>query len=395
MKTETLAAVVLVLAFVAHAPAQTPALRAAPTAPAAALSLPADDTARILAGLPPAPGSPLAAIATDRAWVQHSNFFDAAWTELDKHHLSKIRAWNAAFNPDASASRDTLFYMFSGPDYLYADAFFPNASTYVLCGIEPVGSLPDITRIRPGALPGVLEDLHKSLNSVMSFSFFITKDMKTDLEKDELSGTLPILYIFLARSGKTLREVTFVGIDPDGVLQAADRSSENRKTLTPGVKITFTATNATEPQTLYYFSSDLSDDGIRHSGGFLRFCQSLGTGNSFVKSASYLMHEGFFSTIRTFLLEHTATLVQDDSGIPAKYFTPGQWNVRLFGSYPGPIEIFKKYAQPDLALLYHDSHPVPLDFGIGYRHYARESNLLVATHKPQFAAPANPAAAPQ
>ena len=32
-----------------------------------------------------------------------------------------------------------MFYMFSGPDFLYADAFYSKASTYVLGALEPVG----------------------------------------------------------------------------------------------------------------------------------------------------------------------------------------------------------------------------------------------------------------
>jgi hypothetical protein len=35
-----------------------------------------------------------------------------------------------------------MFYMFSGPDFLYAQTFFPNADTYILCGIEPIGAIP-------------------------------------------------------------------------------------------------------------------------------------------------------------------------------------------------------------------------------------------------------------
>jgi hypothetical protein len=46
--------------------------------------------------------------------------------------------------------------------------------------------------------------------------------------------------------------------------------------------------------------------------------------------------------IRTFLLENTDTLVQDDSGIPVSFFTPEGWELRLFGSYPGPISLFKE-----------------------------------------------------
>ena len=39
-----------------------------------------DDTARFLAGLPPASGSPLAALAKDPGWAQHAHFFDAIFS---------------------------------------------------------------------------------------------------------------------------------------------------------------------------------------------------------------------------------------------------------------------------------------------------------------------------
>ena len=42
-----------------------------------------------------------------------------------------------------------MLYMFSGPDFLYATSFFPNASTYVLAGLEPVGAVPELTSLSP------------------------------------------------------------------------------------------------------------------------------------------------------------------------------------------------------------------------------------------------------
>jgi len=387
MKTKAFALTLLALATVTRAFSQT----------AAPVDLQANDTARFLAGLPPSPGSPLAETAKEASWQEHSKFFDTAWASLEKNQLAKIRAWDATYIPDASASKSPVFYMFSGPDYLYVDTFYPNGSTYVLCGIEPTGKFPDVAKIRPGSLPQELHNLQVSLNSVLSFSFFITKDMKNDLQNHELGGTLPLIYIFLARSNKTINETGYVGIDADGKLQPWDTAATEHKGLTPGVKITFSQQNATEPQTLYYFSTDISDDGIKKSG-FLKFCKSLAPGNSFVKSASYLMHESYFSTIRSFLLDNSNTLVEDDSGIPVSYFTPDKWQVRYFGSYPGPIPIFKKYLQPLLFATYQNIHPVPLDFGIGYRHYAKQSTLILSTRKPEpgatpSTAPANPPAA--
>jgi hypothetical protein len=368
-----LAATGVACLLVARLPAQEPA--SMPVANAA------NDTARLLAGMAPSADPAMVELTRESSWQQHAKFFDTAWTGLEKNQLSKVRTWAKTQVPDAFAAKGTVFYMFSGPDFLYADTFFPQATTYVLCGIEPIGPLPDVTKLAPGELGGELRSLRESINSVLSFSFFITKEMKDDLQHHRLSGTLPILYIFLARSGMTLCDVSYVSLDEDGALAPQQDGTRSAKSPAPGVRIRFLAEGSSTPRTLYYFSTDISDDGLKHSG-FLKFCQTLGPGNSCVKSASYLMHESYFSAIRGFLLENTGTLVQDDSGIPCSYFTPEAWQMRFFGRYPGPIPLFKNYTQQKLAEYYRTTNPEPLDFGIGYRHRTGESTLMVATRRP-------------
>ena len=68
---------------------------------------------------------------------------------LSSASLSKIRTWADA---NLAAPRPTMFYMFSGPDFLYADAFYSKATTYVLSALEPVGSVPDLTRLPRGGI---------------------------------------------------------------------------------------------------------------------------------------------------------------------------------------------------------------------------------------------------
>ena len=114
-----------------------------------------------------------------------------------------------------------MFYMFSGPDFLYADAFYSKATTYVLSALEPPGSVPDLSKLPRGAVAAALYDVEHSLGSILSFSFFITKQMKVDLREGQLSGTLPILYVFLARSGKTIRDVSPVALDDKGAAYVA------------------------------------------------------------------------------------------------------------------------------------------------------------------------------
>ena len=146
---------------------------------------------------------------------------------------------------------------------------------------------------------------------MLSFSFFITKKMKTELSDGRLTGTLPILYTFLARSGKAIRETTLVSLNADGTVTPLEGALA--KGASPGAKIEFTAADGGLVQTLYYFNTDLSNGGIKHSG-FLAFCKGLGQADSFVKSASYLMHSDNFSAVRDFIVQNTATLVQDDFG---------------------------------------------------------------------------------
>jgi hypothetical protein len=366
----------------------TPPLRAQEQ-PAAPDSPPtADDTARLLAGMPPA-GDMVAAPTRDDRWQRHAQVLDAAWTELEERQLSKVRRWAKDHIPADGGPKGTVFYMFSGPDFLYADAFFPDATTYILCGMEPPGPLPDLGQLNPKALGGELRALRESLDTVLSFSFFRTKDMK-ELRDRALGGTLPIIYLFLARTGKTLTGVSQVWIDTDGTPQPRADGERLPSNAVPGARIDFLASGSPKPRTLYYFSTDISDSGLKHTG-FLKFCQGLAPGASCVKSASYLMHKSYFSGIRAFLLEHSSVLVQDDSGIPCAFFTPESWQVRFFGSYPGPIPLFKEYRQHQLTEYYRTTDPVPLDFGIGYRHRVGESMLMVARRQPD--PPPQPAAA--
>src|SRR5690242_3883466 len=172
----------------------------------------ANDTARFLAGMMPSADSPLMALTKDPAWQRHARFFDSAFAQLDQRQISRVRAWADA---NLAAPKPTMFYMFSGPDFIYADAFYAKATTYVLGALEPTGPVPDVTRLPAGDIGPALSYVEQSLSSILSFSFFITKKMKVELQGD-ISGTLPILYVFLARTGKTIRDVQLISLDANG-----------------------------------------------------------------------------------------------------------------------------------------------------------------------------------
>jgi hypothetical protein len=321
----------------------------------------ANDEARFIAGLPLPKDSPLTPYTRDAEWKAHAAEVDAAWAKCEARSLSRTRLWAEQF---VHADGMPCYYMFSGPDILYAHTIFPNAPVYVLCGTEPVGNVPDITSLPAGSTGPTLGAMRRSLSNVLRFSYFITKDMRVDLGSGQFGGVLPIFYFFLARTGCDITSV-----EPMSLRGA------------PGVRIVFRS--GLGAHTLYYFNADLSNGGS--GGAVMSFCRQQGTGAALLKAASYLLHEEGFSQCRNFLLAQRV-IVQDDSGIPYRYLAESGAGLRFFGHYNGTTGgAFAKYEQPDLAAAYAHTTTADLDFSLSYQWNPKTANILIAA----------PAAAPK
>jgi hypothetical protein len=104
------------------------------------------------------------------------------------------------------------------------------------------------------------------------------------------------------------------------------------------------------------------------------------------------MYRDHFSDVRNFLLERNRLLLQDDSGIPVTRFVQANWQLRPFGHYSGPIDLFANRYQSKLAQLFNQGHVESIDFGVGYRWRPQSSNLMEAA-KMDVAMPASVAGA--
>ena len=251
---------------------------------------------------------------------------------------------------------ETVFYPFSGPDFVYAEALFPGADRFILCGLEPVGEPPKMDNTE--TLPQTLEWVQSSFKTLLEAGYFVTKDMRIDLKTE---GTLPILCVMLARSG-------------DRIVSIKHDSGH--------AEIHFMRAGSGQPGTLYYFCVNLRNDGLgKGEGSFVKFVKQSRPGVAYIKSASYLLHEPDFSTIRNLLLSECPMIVQDDSGIPLRYFDTAHWKMRLFGNYTPPLDIFKQYYQADMTDLYRKTTASPLDFGTGYHWKPGTANLVIYTRR--------------
>ena len=335
------------------------------------------NVANYLAGLPPQAGTPLATLAAQPTWQAFAKDQNKSWAKYHATHTKRMQRWAATELDSVRQASPTLFYPFSGPDFLNAFTLFPTSRTYVMFGLEPVGSIPTPANL---ANPILLGAVKKSLWSVLNFSFFRTNDMAIDLKSVNLDGAVPLIMLFAARTGNHLQSVRPVQLDAQGQLQeVTDTTRAPGSKAIQGAELKLQAADGTE-KTIYYFSADLSDWKLTTKDAPLRYVRSLGPLTTYVKSATYLMHKSYFSKIRNLVLERTNYLLQDDSGIAMKYFPQGNWEFTYYGTYKRPINLFAKHYQPELTAAYSDSlhHPKALPFGTGYNWRQTDSNLLLA-----------------
>lgn len=344
-----------------------------------------NDAAAFLAGeeLPNQTDHPLTQTA---AWKSHVSQFGSAFTSHQERVLFPMSEWSATEVVPAQPPGAVVRYMFSGPDILHAIHMFPTAGTFIMCGLEPVGQAPDITALNEGNVATALGEVRNSLGEIIQLSFFRTKDMKDDLQFATFQGTTPIMMIFLAKSGQYVKELEFLKLQKDGTLasQGFDHQGAN------AVRMVVSPRRLNQPKTIYYFSSDLSNGGF-DTTGFGTWISQQPKGSAYLKAASFLMHNDWFSKVRDHLLTNSQQIIQDDSGIPYRRFDPAVWNATLYGVYTGPIDLFKDSFQADLVQAY-QADKKPLGFGTGYKWRKGESNLMrfVLKDLPAVPAPATP-----
>ena len=147
------------------------------------------------------------------------------------------------------------------------------------------------------------------------------------------------------------------------------------------MKIVFTGENE-QQQTLYYFSTDLSDKGTENSG-FLKFCEQWR--NAAMPDQKCILspaRQRPFRACAIFSSPGAQPSCRTTRGIPLKDFDLGQWDLRPFGNYVKPIPIFSGNYQSDLLTFFTEQHAAAAGFSIGYQWRNNGSSVLLATKKP-------------
>jgi hypothetical protein len=363
-------------------PGNAVSVRAADTGPSPIPVPPgreADDLGRFLAGLPGNPGNPFAELESADAWGEHARLADKAWATFSQDRLPALAAFAQTELNDLGQPQTTVFYPFSGPDSLTVTSFFPRVSAYVLVALEPPGTLTGVSKFLKKDLAAELTELRNTFDSLLQRSFFVTRQMDHQLRGQVTDGVLPLILVELVRSGNTVLGAEFVWIDEAGQMLVRPAA---QKIHNWGFVVDYRHDGDGVTHRLYYFSVNLASDHLDKNPEFQKHMASLGPVVTYLKSTSYLTHHAEFGTIRDKILSMSAAVLQDDSGVPHRFFTPDQWSVQLYGEYRQPYSPFRYMAEPDLKAAFQQPENVKkLDFRIGYGYGRAPSNLELARRK--------------
>ena len=218
---------------------------------------------------------------------------------------------------------------------------------------------------------------------------FRTIAMADDLT-GEVDGSLPVLMQFMNRTGHEVLYQEQVGVTADGKLSTDLKGMPDSTYV--GNRYYFKKEGSDKIRTLTYFAANLQNmpyvsrsglvaNGLDQRTDFHAFLKSLDIRATYLKSASYLMHRPTFSKVRNVIIDGSDYVLEDDSGIPIKFFDEDKWDLTFYGNYSFPISLFSERHQPDLKEVYQGEGIKELPFGIGYQYKKGTSNLMLAKRK--------------
>jgi hypothetical protein len=348
-----------------------------------------NDVALYLAGMKPDSFIAIPAALQNLPYYKlYSDSMNRGFVHIEQIRLSKMREWAKTEMAPELAAPKTVFYPFSGPDVLHCVQFYPDADQYIMIALERYGSMPVMENMDAPKTTNTLNAILKSLEDIFGKSYFITRKMMRDVS-NPWNGVTPVASVFLVRAGYSVLDIKYKQLLDDGKTMVEIPNDSLTSVPNACVEIYFRKNGGQKIQKLVYFKTNLCDDPYEKYGSFKdnkglqTYLNNMPECYTYLKSASYLMSYGTFSTIRNICLAKSKSILQDDTGIGWRFVDKTKWNAQLYGNYVTPVSDFKGVFQEDLHKAYSDSTKVkPLPFSLGY-HWANKNtqNLMKFTRK--------------
>ncbi|MCX7679021.1 MAG: hypothetical protein N2316_07355 [Spirochaetes bacterium] len=357
-------------------------------APSPAKDVDVNDIARYLAGIPVSPKSPLFNLTQKKVFREHAALMDKFWSEVLRENVFNIIPWrNKYLLPHFDYG--VAFYPLSGGDFINLYLFYPLAKKYIMVSLESPGRLPNLLQMRDHEIQSGLRSLRNAIGNIAKKNYMMSAVMRQEMKNPFIEGTLPTILTFAARMELDIKHVESICLTNSGkIVCARDTANLKEESIAHGNRIIFRVTPTGIERELIYLCFRLRHDSFDPTAPGGQFFANLRDLNVIIKSAFYLLHRASFGRFCNALLERTRLLVQDDSGLPFRYFTTNEWVTFLFGFYTHPLalrDMPNPVAQPELAGEFKKrAQPLPFNFGYGSWRHDKKSNLIIAIKKDSY-----------
>lgn len=294
---------------------------------------------------------------------------DGAWDFYQKTIGQPLTNFAAA--EIAPKAGGTVFYPFSGPDFVTLAHAFPSADRYVMVAMQAANAPVTLATMPAARAQGFQAKFMREWMKFSRLAFFRTDDLNED-QRDQFApiGVTTILSTFALYSGYDVMDIFPIVYDEqsgDFVKSTAGQWKSVRLVLS----------KAGKPVTLDYVSLDLSDASLSQNEPMRKWLAREAKNPVLIKAASHLLQETYFSVMRDILVANATMVVQDETGLNYTYLAE-IGPVNLYGGFLYPHELFNRKKQESLAKAYRESTNVkPLPFAFSYNKTNERSNVQV------------------
>ncbi len=341
------------------------------------------NTALFIAGMDLiAPDTLLESFMQEEYYQSHKEFTSTTWQTTVSTMLDPISKWTTEKNMVDQRTDATCFYPLSGPDFLFANAFYPNASNYVMMGLEPRGTYPNFSKMDLNTRKDYFDVLRGSMKYLNSRGYFVTQHMGSDFTRRHLNGMVHMMIYMMAKTGHLIVDSYVVYLNDDGSATRLEDGQPAPDGAVQAIAVEFTNKERRVLKKAYYMSINVADENLANKPGFDKFIRSFANRMSYMKSASCVLFNDDFNTMRQLVLS-CDRIIQDDTGIPYRYIVnDGSFDIDLYGTYTKVIKQIPWCKQPDLEkALVEEGENKDLPFKISYNGHHNEGIIIHAVRQ--------------
>ena len=324
----------------------------------------------LLAGQQPVTGLP-PALAQSPRWAAFAKEVTANWARYSQKIADPMSQWALAELPVVP---ETVFYPFSGPDFVTVHQLFPAAKRYVMMAMQNAERPLDLANLAPELIDPSLGVLTSAWQHFGENGFYVTEYLEKYLYSTRANiGASTFIVSFLSLQGFEVERIVPIQVAADGSLQELSLDTPRWRS------VRIQASKQGQPIIVDYLKIDLSNPGLQAAPQHLSLIGTLTKNPVLFKAASHLPQNVGFSVIANQVLANSPLVVQDETGLSYSTLIRAH-QVALFGKFVVAHHAFQSY-HVDLAKAFAQRNDIkPLNFRFGYFKDGSYA-LMIATRK--------------